>query len=59
MAARLASLLNKKRLFESGAGGVALAHTLARKAFGQNGSIICERPFDKKSGVSPGGNLCG
>jgi hypothetical protein len=36
---------------------VALPHTLARQASGQNGSIICERPFAKESGVSPGGNL--
>jgi hypothetical protein len=27
---------------------VALPHALARKAFEQNGSIIFERPFEKK-----------
>jgi len=37
---------------------VVSPHALAWYALEQNGSIIFERPFDKKSGVSPGGKLC-
>jgi hypothetical protein len=54
----LASLLNKKRFLSTEAVLVALPHILASQASRQNGSIICERPFAEKSGVSPGGNLC-
>jgi len=48
----------QKRIFHLKAGNVASPHSLARYAFEQNGSMICERPFAKKSGVSLGGKLC-
>ncbi|MFM0200915.1 hypothetical protein PQR53_13695 [Paraburkholderia fungorum] len=49
----------QKSKFGFGGGIVASPHTLARQALRQNGSIIFERPFAKKSGVSLCGKLCG
>ncbi|MFM0034155.1 hypothetical protein [Paraburkholderia strydomiana] len=38
---------------------VAYSHALDGQALRQKGSIIFERPFEKKSGISLGGKLCG
>jgi hypothetical protein len=48
----------QKRNFGSDSSIVASPHALARQAFQQNGSIIFERPFEEKSGVSLCGKLC-
>jgi hypothetical protein len=48
----------QKTIFCLEGGIVASPHSLARQAFEQNGSIICERPFAKKSGISLCGKLC-
>jgi hypothetical protein len=48
----------QKMIFRLGDGIVASPHRLARQALRQNGSIIFERPFAKKSGVSLCGKLC-
>jgi len=48
----------QKRNFGFGGGTVASQHTLTRQALQQNGSMIFERPFGKKSGVSLCGKLC-
>ncbi|HYS64448.1 MAG TPA: hypothetical protein VEN30_11655, partial [Paraburkholderia sp.] len=48
----------QKRKFRVERGTVASPHTLTRQAFEKNGSIIFERPFAKKSGVSLCGKLC-
>ncbi|WP_310698892.1 hypothetical protein [Paraburkholderia sp. USG1] len=48
----------QKRNFLLEGGIVASPHSLDRQALQQNGSIIFERPFAKKSGVSLCGKLC-
>jgi hypothetical protein len=48
----------QKRNFDIDSDTVASSHTLTRQAFQQKGSIIFERPFEKKSGVSLCGKLC-
>jgi hypothetical protein len=52
------SPFKQKRIFRCRDGIVASPYSLARKAMQQNGSIIFERPFAKKSGVSLCGKLC-
>jgi hypothetical protein len=47
----------QKKNFGLGSGIVASPNTLARQGLRQNGSIIFERPFAKKCGVSLGGKL--
>ncbi|HZZ04238.1 hypothetical protein [Paraburkholderia sp.] len=54
----LGSPFKQKRIFEFGGGTVASPHTLIRQALQQNGSIIFERSFGKKSVISLCGKLC-
>ncbi|MFM0043084.1 hypothetical protein [Paraburkholderia sediminicola] len=54
----LGSPFKQKRIFEFDSGTVASPHTLVRQALQQNGSIIFERSFEKKSVISLCGKLC-
>ncbi|MFM0281124.1 hypothetical protein P0D75_24180 [Paraburkholderia sediminicola] len=56
--AGLGGPFKQKRNFGFDSNIVASPHALTRQAFQQNGSIIFERPFEKKSGVSLCGKLC-